>query len=401
MGNLMSAIGMSMLASNDRRTPFNGQVLASALSANQGQAQRQQEQYQTRAALAGMLLKSGYAKTPEEALALAAAGPTSVSAAQNERSFELSREDKRTDNERLAQQARIQEERLRHEQLGPIGQMMKQFYPQLDPVRNRDEYIAKYGELQKQVNTKTGDFSKNPIYGVKNGKPAILQLGSSGVAQEAQLPEGIELSKEPIKLDAGTHHVLLDPITRQQVGIIPKNIAEVARQKELGEAQGTAQAGATNQLAAAEEALKTLDQIEKHPARESATGWQSNFPTTKGSKVADFENLVEQARGGSFLTAVQQMRGLGALTEAEGKAATAAVNRMNIATSDEGFLKALRDYKAVVERGREKAKRILETGGATATGSAVASPTVSPAVPTTAVPLPTRLMFDAEGNPIR
>jgi hypothetical protein len=214
------------------------------------------------------------------------------------------------------------------------------------------------------------------------GNASAWQLSNQGGLQKLELPAGHAVSRPPIKVDMGTHIRLIDPITRQQVGPdLPKNVAEVERQKGVGEAQGKAVAGATNQMAAADAALNTLDQIETNPQRTSATGWQSNFPTFRGGKTADFEQMVEQARGGAFLAAVQQMRGLGALTVEEGRQATAAINRMQIGSSDEGFMKALNDYRAIVQKGRAKAEEILRTQGASATSLPGQAQPQQPAAP--------------------
>lgn len=85
------------------------------------------------------------------------------------------------------------------------------------------------------------EYGLNPQYGTDaNGNPVILQLSKGGTSKQTMLPEGIQLSKEPIKLDAGTHFVLLDPITRQPVGQIPKDLAGAEAQKVLGKGQGEA-----------------------------------------------------------------------------------------------------------------------------------------------------------------
>lgn len=82
-------------------------------------------------------------------------------------------------------------------------------------------------------------FGLNPQYGVdEQGNPVLLQVGSGGAAVKTQMPDGVTLSKEPIKLDAGTHFVLLDPITRQPVGQIPKDLAGAEREKAAGKALG-------------------------------------------------------------------------------------------------------------------------------------------------------------------
>jgi hypothetical protein len=67
MGDLISALGMSMLTSTDRRQPFNGQVLAQALALND----KKSEQHQAEAAMAAAVLKIGLTKDPKEAMLMA------------------------------------------------------------------------------------------------------------------------------------------------------------------------------------------------------------------------------------------------------------------------------------------------------------------------------------------
>jgi hypothetical protein len=90
------------------------------------------------------------------------------------------------------------------------------------------------------------DYAKQPQYGVdKDGNVVILQLGSDGQAVQTKLPEGVSLSKEPIKMDAGTHFVLIDPVTRQNVGTIPKGNYKAEFDKAQGGAEGKAKGEAT------------------------------------------------------------------------------------------------------------------------------------------------------------
>lgn len=83
------------------------------------------------------------------------------------------------------------------------------------------------------------EYGLNPQFGTDaEGNPVILQLSKAGTSIKTPLPEGVTLSKEPIKLDAGTHFVLLDPITRQPVGQIPKNLDDAAANTAIGKARG-------------------------------------------------------------------------------------------------------------------------------------------------------------------
>lgn len=209
------------------------------------------------------------------------------------------------------------------------------------------------------------EFGLNPQYGVDaNGNPVILQLSKSGTSKQTALPEGVTLSREPIRLDAGTHFVLLDPITRQPIGQIPKNLAEAEAQKEIGTAQGKAIAGAPGDIQAGQNALDLIGSIRDDPNREMGTGVSSVLNRVPSSPGFDFQTKVDQAKSGAFLTAIEQMRGMGALSNAEGQTATAAVTRMNTATSEREFLSALDDYEKIIKQGISRAQS--KVGGAEA-----------------------------------
>ncbi|MGR9384917.1 hypothetical protein [Rhizobium leguminosarum] len=219
------------------------------------------------------------------------------------------------------------------------------------------------------------EYGLNPQYGVDaQGNPVILQLSKGGTSHQTALPPGVSLSKEPIKLDAGTEWVILDPITRQPVGRIPKNVAEAASQKEIGEAQGKAVAAAPGDLQAAQNALDMVESIRNDPNKGRGTGFSSVLNSIPGTGGYDFSNKVDQAKSGAFLTAIQQMRGLGSLSNAEGGAATAAVNRMNTATSEPEFNAALDDYEKIVRQGAARAQQRLQQGG----GQVQAPPGIAP-----------------------
>jgi hypothetical protein len=256
------------------------------------------------------------------------------------------------------------------------GDAYKLFYQQkLEAQKPKNAFMSAGGSL---YNTETGqwisppqgsgndaEYGLAPQYGVDaNGNPVILQLSKGGTAKTTQLPEGVQLSKEPIKLDAGTEFVLLDPITRQPVGRIPKDLAGAEAQKELGAAQGKATAAAPGDLQAGQNALDAIQTLRSDPYKSRGTGFSSMGNSIPGTGGYDFQNKVEQAKSGAFLTAIQQMRGLGSLSNAEGGAATAAVNRMNTSTSEEEFNAALDDYEKIVRQGMVRAQSRLGGGSA-------------------------------------
>jgi len=142
--------------------------------------------------------------------------------------------------------------------------------------------------------------------------------------------------------------------------------AETAGGQVEGKAEAEKRLAAPADMQAGRNALDILDQVENHPGIDIGTGWSSFGNIIPGTPGYDFQNVVKQASSGAFLSAIQQMRGMGSLSNAEGAAATAAVNRMDTATSKEAFLAAVRDYRKIVQQGMDKAQRA--TGG-TASGN--------------------------------
>ncbi|MDE4176359.1 phage tail tip lysozyme [Phaeobacter sp. PT47_59] len=207
----------------------------------------------------------------------------------------------------------------------------------------------------KQAGAGGTEYGLNPQYGVdESGNPVILQLGKDGTAAQTALPEGVTFQKEPIKLDGGTEWILLDPISRQVIGSIPKNLeeaaADTARGRELGKAEGENAAAAGADYQKAQAALDLIDNIRNDPNRVRATGKSAMLNAIPGTGGYDFERKVEQAKGGAFLAAIDAMRGMGALSDAEGQAARQAITRMDTAMTEQGFLDALDDYEAIVKQ---------------------------------------------------
>lgn len=132
-------------------------------------------------------------------------------------------------------------------------------------------------------------------------------------------------------------------------------LAEAA--KITAGAAAEAQVAAPADIAAADKALSEIEGIKSHPGLDRGTGWTSLANAIPGTSGYDFQNRVNQVKSGAFLTAIDQMRGMGALSNAEGQTATAAINRMDTATSKPEFMAALADYEAVIKLGRDRAQK--------------------------------------------
>jgi hypothetical protein len=163
--------------------------------------------------------------------------------------------------------------------------------------------------------------------------------------------------------------------------------AEAARQKALGESQAKFEIAFPQAKADASQAIALIDQmVGTKPYIDKATGRrvQEKAPHSgfgeavgagfgsrlvPGTDASSFEALFNQIQGGAFLQAYETLRGGGAITETEGKKATAARNRMALAQSETDFIKAAREYQDVLREGIKRAE--ARAGGASSANSGV------------------------------
>lgn len=228
---------------------------------------------------------------------------------------------------------------------------------------DREKINAGYGNSK---------YGLNPIWGKDaNGNTVLFQLPQSGGAPvQVQFPGGVTPTPGYNYQDMGTFVQPFNTKTGVPGAPMTKDIAGKQAQEEIGTAQGKAAAAAPGDYQAGQNALDLIGDIRNDPNKAWGTGFSSIGNVIPGTPGYDFQNKVDQARSGAFLTAIQQMRGLGALSNAEGSAATAAVNRMSTATSEAEFNAALDAYETIVKQGMDRAAK---RGGAPAAAAPDAS----------------------------
>ncbi|WP_157220626.1 hypothetical protein [Flavisphingomonas formosensis] len=136
---------------------------------------------------------------------------------------------------------------------------------------------------------------------------------------------------------------------------------------------------------AIDSALNTVDTLSKHPGLSAAVGsaldphsWLSYNPLSgkswAGSNAADFETQLDTFKSQAFLQSVQQMRGLGALSDAEGQKLSAAIGNLSTRQSEAQFRANLAIVKDTLARARA---RMRAMGATVQTASPVAQPAPS------------------------
>lgn len=103
----------------------------------------------------------------------------------------------------------------------------------------------------------------------------------------------------------------------------------------------TANLTKNSQIASFDTMLGTLDRLSKHPGLERSVGGMGALPTMPGSPSANFQAELNTFQSQAFIPMVAQLKGMGALSDAEGKKLTAAVGALDKSMSKEAFSESL------------------------------------------------------------
>lgn len=161
----------------------------------------------------------------------------------------------------------------------------------------------------------------------------------------------LELRKEQIELDK------LKAQQAKESNELKKEQLQIAidtKKAKLDQDQADIAEMANKDIATFDTTLNTVDQLVNHEGLDAAVGGSSIFPTIAGSKAADFEAKLEQLKGQQFLTEVTKMKGMGALSENEGKKIAAAAGALDLSMSEEAFRKELEYIQETMAKARNK-----------------------------------------------
>jgi len=171
----------------------------------------------------------------------------------------------------------------------------------------------------------------------------------------------------------------------------PELQANLAQAKEFGQALGknkaAAQLALPTAIETANEGIRLIDEMVGKPTIKDASGkviqqgtkphpgFSSYVGATlmpgmrfaEGSDTASFEVRQKQIEGKAFLEAFNALKGGGSITEKEGEKGTAAIMRMNKASSEREYIAAARELQDIMRKGVERAKAKASGGGAAST----------------------------------
>lgn len=227
-----------------------------------------------------------------------------------------------------AKRAEAEEERkLKLQKLQAMDALARQ-YDKVDPV--------------KAAMIRAGMASQLPSYGVTphyergpDGKLVAVQYASDGTVKRTPI-EGTPFA-----------------IEKTQPGYLGEQERAKVTAREQAEADVQFKQSAPGDIAKLEDTMATIERMAKLPARTQATGWEARLPTLM-PRTRDYEVALDQLKGQQFLSQIPQMRGMGALSNAEGDALRAAASDINLQQSDAEHMRSLAIIHANLARARQR-----------------------------------------------
>lgn len=118
--------------------------------------------------------------------------------------------------------------------------------------------------------------------------------------------------------------------------------------------QEVADQAKAGQLASFDTMLGTLDRLTNHPGLKNSVGLMSKLPTLPGSDSANFQAELETFKSQAFIPMVSQLKGMGALSDAEGKKLSAAVGALDPNMGEKAFRESIDRIVADMQAARAR-----------------------------------------------
>jgi hypothetical protein len=209
-------------------------------------------------------------------------------------------------------------------------------------------------------------------YGAPDKILAVLQSAADKATQREQavqmqrerLDAQMEAAKERGATAKEIAQMRVD--SAQQIAGMMAGIRQQAQDDKRSEKQAKEESQKQGVVASFDSALETLGRIANHPGKSSAVGFGgTTVSMIPGTNAAGFASQLETFKAQVFLPQVQSLKGMGALSDAEGKKLTAAIGALDQKMKPAEFDAQLK----VIENDLRKA-RARVTGGTVGAPSA-------------------------------
>lgn len=212
----------------------------------------------------------------------------------------------------------------------------------------KDQLAVQNDQAQRNLTMRGQDLTAETA---RRGQDITVR-GQNISAQNAALDREIKRAEVQDKvldrqIARETNAIKLEELKQTQVNVRQK--AEVARADRQASAQGAVDTFET--------ALDSLNTITNSPGLKKAVGFNSAFPTIPGTDAANFEAQLDTFKAQTFLPMVQSLKGMGALSDAEGKKLSDAVGALSPKMSEEAFRKSAGTIEKTLQNKLQNVKK--------------------------------------------
>jgi len=261
------------------------------------------------------------------------------------------------------------------------GTLSDQLASQRQKLQEQTRFLAPkaalefYGKFDAENGTRFAEDYKtqNPQYFTPEGtlKPGVAQGGAipptplpAGTAGATQAPAGGSVA--PGQLPAAPAVAQKPVVTQSPADIVSEREAGRTKAKEeaeiTGKDIGTIRANQGKAEANADYLVTKINELVAHPGFETSVGRKglsygfglTKEPILEGTDASDWQARFKEVGGQSFLQAIENLRGMGALSNLEGETATKAIQRMSTSQSEKEFKTAAQDFNNIITRGIDR-----------------------------------------------
>ena len=230
------------------------------------------------------------------------------------------------------------------------------------------ETIGKFGQEARAVEQAPADLRKKVADAASAESDAVIKAESAKVAPQTVLLDlqkkgwdiktienDIEYKKQANRIAAMNAATAREGNTLKQQELKLKieeaqgKLAEKVREKA-----STAEAGATN----IDNMLNTIERIKKNPSLNDVVGSiEGRLPVIFSDEAADATALIETLGSQAFLAQIPNIKGMGALSNAEGEKLQSALQNLSRKQSEKQFRENLDEASRLLKKGRENITR--------------------------------------------
>lgn len=180
----------------------------------------------------------------------------------------------------------------------------------------------------------------------KGSQPESMTEYQRATVESKRIDQELRREENAIKMEKIAAQKETDELKKQQ---LEQSIQE--RQQKTEQLKRDKFKGYEDSITTIDDTIDTVDRLlAPDSGLESAAGIGANFPTISGSEAANFEKQLETLQSQAFLSQVEKLKGLGALSENEGKKLASAIGSLSVDMSDKALTRELKRIKSTLDR---------------------------------------------------